>query len=88
MGFGSGVIQPIFLTSLGDFVGNLPGELCPVRAIITYFRRVKSEGLSRDKVKLFVFYKQGFHREISLPTISSWIKKLLSCVMSWQIVKF
>ena len=39
------------------------------------FKRVKSEGLSRDKVKLFVSYKQGFHLEISLPTISSWIKK-------------
>jgi len=79
LGFGSGVIQPICLTSLGDFVGNLPGEmnLCPVRAILTYFRRVKSEGLSRDKVKLFVSYKQGFHREISLPTISSWIKKTI-----------
>ena len=55
LGFGSGVIQPICLTSLGDFVGNLPGEmnLCPVRAILTYFRRVKSEGFPRDKVMFF-----------------------------------
>ena len=56
LGFGPGVIQPISLTLLNDFVGNLPDELhlCPVRAILTYFKRVKSEGLSRDKVKLFV----------------------------------
>ena len=58
-------------------------HLCPVRAILTYFRRVKSEGLSRDKVKLFVSYKQGFHHEISLPTISSWIKKTI--VMCYEL---
>ena len=28
-------------------------------------------------MKLLVSYKQGFHREISLPTISSWIKKTI-----------
>ena len=69
----------LLLTSLNKFVCNLPDELnlFPVRAILTYFKRVKSEGLSRDKVKLFVSYKQGFHREISLPTISSWIKKTI-----------
>ena len=79
LGFGSGVILPISLTSLNDFVRNLPGELhlCPVRAILAYFKRVKSEGLSRDKVKLFVSYKERFHREIALPTISSWIKKTI-----------
>jgi len=79
LGLGSGVIQPISLKSLDDFVGNLSGELhlCPVRAVLTYFKRVKSLGLSRDKVKLFVSYKEGFHREISLPTISSWIKKTI-----------
>ena len=77
LGFGSGAIRPISLTALNDFVGNLPDELhlCPVRAILTYFKRVKSVGLSRDKVKLFVSYNEGFHCEISLPTISSWIKK-------------
>ena len=76
---GSGPISPIFLRSLNDFVGDLPDELnlCPVRAILAYYKRVKSEGLSRDKVKLFVSYKLGFHREIALPTISSWIKKTI-----------
>ena len=42
-----------------------------------YYKRVKSEGLSRDKVKLFVSFKQGFHRKISLPTISCWLKKTI-----------
>ena len=42
-----------------------------------YYKRVKSEGLSRDKIKLFVSFKQGFHCEISLPTISSWLKKTI-----------
>ena len=49
----------------------------PVRAILAYYKRVKSEGLSRDKVKLFVSYKLGFLREIALPTISSWFKKTI-----------
>ena len=46
-----------FNTALNDFVGNLPGELhlCLVRAILAYYKRVMSEGLSRDKVKLFFY---------------------------------
>ena len=52
-------------------------HLCRVRSILMYFKRVKSEGLSTDKVKLFVSYKQGFHQEISLPTISSWLKNTI-----------
>ena len=71
--------MPISLTALNDSVANLPGELhlCPVRVILTYCKRVKSVGLSRDKVKLFVSYNEGFHREIALPTISSWINKTI-----------
>jgi len=58
LGRGPGSILPICLKSLGDFVGNDPQvmHLCPVRAILLYFKRVRSEGLSRDKVKLFVSY--------------------------------
>ena len=58
LGQGPGAILPICLKSLGDFVGNDPQvmHLCPVRAILLYFKRVRSEGLSRDKVKLFVSY--------------------------------
>ena len=46
-----------------------------MRAIVASYKRVKSEGLSRDR--LFVSYRLGFHREIALPTISSWIKKTI-----------
>ena len=48
---GSGPIRPISRRSLDDFVGDLPGELnfCPVRAILMYYKRVNSGGLSRDK---------------------------------------
>ena len=52
-------------------------HLCPFRSILMYFKRAKLEGLSLNKVKLFVSYKQGFSREIALPTISSWIKKTI-----------
>ena len=52
-------------------------HLCPFRSILMYFKRAKLEGLSLNKVKLFVSYKQGFRHEIALPTISSWIKKTI-----------
>jgi len=82
---GSGSVQPIKIQSLNDFVGNLPGELnlCPVRCLLTYYKRVKSEGFTVDKEKLFVSYKKGFHQEISKPTISSWIKKTI--IMSYDL---
>ena len=54
-------ILPICLQSLGDFVGNDPQEM-HLRSILMYFKRAKSEGLSLNKVKLFVSYKQGFNR--------------------------
>ena len=72
---GSGSIQPISLCSLNDFVGDLPDEY--------YYKRVKSEGLSLDKDKLFVSYRPGYKSEIALPTISSWIKKTI--VLAYQL---
>ena len=45
LGLGPGAILPICLQSLQDFVGNDPQEmhLCPVRLILMYFKRAKSE---------------------------------------------
>jgi len=84
---GSGSVHPIKIQSLNDFVGNLPEELnlCPVRALLTYYSRVKNEGFAIDKEKLFVSYKKGFNQEIARPTISSWIKKTI--IFTYSLAK-
>ena len=50
--------------------------MCALLGLSSLILRESSQKVSLEtKIKLFVSYKQGFHREISLPTISSWIKK-------------
>ena len=47
----SEAMKPLTLHSLNDFVGNDADELilCPVRALLTYYNRVKSLGLTSKK---------------------------------------
>ena len=50
-------------------------SLCPVRALKYYLDRTKD--LRKDKHLVFVSFKEGFSKDISRPTISSWIKQAI-----------
>jgi len=73
-------LKPLTLHSMNDFVGNDPDELilCPVRALLTYYNRVKSLGLtSKKKKKLFVSIQKGRTKDICSATIARWLKWLI-----------
>ena len=48
-------------------------SLCPVRALHYYLD--KTQDLRQGKELIFVSFKKGFTKDISLATISSWIKQ-------------
>ena len=48
-------------------------SLCPVRALRYYLDRTSDLGQNKEVV--FVSFKKGFDKDISLATISSWIKQ-------------
>ena len=48
-------------------------SLCPVRALCYYLDRTSD--LRQNKELVFVSFKKGFDKDISLATISSWIKQ-------------
>ena len=50
-------------------------SLCPVRALRYYLDKTKD--LRQNKELVFVFFKQGFSKDTSPATISSWIKKTI-----------
>ena len=50
-------------------------SLCPVRALKYYLDRTKD--LRKNKNLLFVAIKEGFTRDISRATISSWLKQTI-----------
>ena len=48
-------------------------SLCLVRALYYYLDRTSDLGLNKESI--FVSFKKGFDKDISPPTISSWIKQ-------------
>ena len=73
-------MKPVIIHSLNDFVGNDADELllCPARALLAYYSRVKAMGLiSKRKKKLFVSIQKGRSKDICSATITRWLKWLI-----------
>ena len=62
-------------------------SLCPVRALRYYLNKTKD--LRKGKKLLFMAIKEGYSKDISKATISSWIKQsiILACQKSDQEVQ-
>ena len=65
---------PALGTSLGPGLQE-DVKNCPVRALCAYLGRTKP--LRKDRKRLFISFVTRFSKEISAPTISSWIKKCI-----------
>ena len=75
---GPAAIKPIVIPALKPQVDRSLTQdrsLCPVRALRYYLDRKKD--LRKDKNLLFVAIKEGFTRDISRATISSWLKQTI-----------
>ena len=75
---GPTVIKPVFIPALKPHLDSSLTQdrsLCPVRALKYYLDRTKE--LRKNKNLLFVAIKEGFTRDISRATISSWLKQTI-----------
>ena len=69
-------VAPVVIPALAPSLDrSLKGDrsLCPVRALRYYLDRTAN--LRQNKELVFVSFKKGFDKDISLATISSWIKQ-------------
>ena len=69
-------VAPVVIPALAPTLDKSLKEdrsLCPVRALRYYLDKIKD--LRQGKDLVFVSFKQGFSKDISPATISSWIKK-------------
>ena len=75
---GPAAIKPVVIPALKpqlDKSSTQDRSLCPVRALKFYLDRTKD--LRKNKNLLFVAIKEGFARDISRATISSWLKQTI-----------
>ena len=75
---GPAAIKPVVIPALKpqlDKSLTQDRSLCPVRALKFYLDRTKD--LRKNKNLLFVAIKEGFARDISRATISSWLKQTI-----------
>ena len=75
---GPTVIKPVVIPALKPHLDSSLTQdrsLCPVRALKYYLDRTKD--LRKNKNLLFVAIKEGFTRDISRATISSWLKQTI-----------
>ena len=75
---GPAAIKPVVIPALKpqlDRSLTQDRSLCPVRALKYYLDRTKD--LKKNKNLLFVAIKEGFTRDISRATISSWLKQTI-----------
>ena len=75
---GPTVIRPVVIPALKPHLDSSliqDRSLCPVRALKYYLDRTKD--LRKNKNLLFVAIKEGFTRDISRATISSWLKQTI-----------
>ena len=75
---GPAAIKPVVIPALKpqlDKSLTQDRSLCPVRALKFYLDRTKD--LRKNKNLLFVAIKEGFTRDISRATISSWLKQTI-----------
>ena len=82
---GSAAIKPVVIPALKPQLDrNLTQDrsLCPVRALKYYLDRTKD--MRKNKNLLFVAIKEGFTRDISTATISSWLKQTISTAISGE----
>ena len=73
---GPPAIKPVVIPALKPHLDSTltrDRSLCPVRALKYYLDRTKD--LRKNKNFLFVAIKEGFSRDISRATISSWLKQ-------------
>ena len=72
---GLGVLKPFFIPALDEVAGPDGTErlLCPVRCLKYYLKRTE-EFRSAEQQRLFISYRRGMVKDISRPTISSYIK--------------
>lgn len=77
---GNKAFSPISIPPLAPFVGaNEPDSLiCPVRAIKMYIKRSRS--FRRGRNRLFMSYQRNRSSDISVTTLSNWVKYLVKCV--------
>ena len=75
---GPAAIKPVVIPALKPQLDRSLAQdrsLCPVRALKYYLERTKD--LRKNKNLLFVAIKEGFTRDISRATISSWLKQTI-----------
>ena len=78
-------VAPVVIPALAPTLDkSLKGDrsLCPVRALQYYLDRTSY--LRQNKELVFVSFKKGFDKDISPATISSWIKKTVTCFL-WEV---
>ena len=71
-------MKPVLIPALTSILDKSLSEdrsLCPVRALKYYLQRTKS--LRKGKDLLFISLREGYTRDITRVTISSWIKKTI-----------
>ena len=80
------VFSPITVPALTPTLGpNLDQDrtLCPVRALRYYLDR--TQPILKDRKKLFIAFKKGYHREIAPITLSSWLKATVK--LAYELIK-
>ena len=60
-------------------------HLCPTRCLASYLDRTKEIRKKATLMKLFIPYKEGYSKEISANTISSWITNAIKWSFWLQI---